>query len=250
MSIIQIQQQDNQLVVDSRLIAAQLEIKHKTFLDTIRKYETEMEKEFGCTAVETADIQMPNGGTRKELVCYWLTEDQATYVMTLSRNTDSVRRCKRELVKAFSAAKQIIPQQSGRIRELELENENLRLKKDWAILQETRINMHGLPIALMLEGKADAVVEVEVPLIEVIDERCNVTYRGQTLKQLAEYLHKVSGRKYKSGAELKRHLEKLGKGHLIAQTPRTVLGEYIPDDNINEVLAAINQSDRQMLIGE
>lgn len=50
MSILTVQSQDNQLVVDSRLIAATLEVRHKNFLATIRKYQNETEKEFGYLA--------------------------------------------------------------------------------------------------------------------------------------------------------------------------------------------------------
>lgn len=37
----------SQLVVDSRLVAESLGIQHKTFIKTVRKYQTETEQAFG-----------------------------------------------------------------------------------------------------------------------------------------------------------------------------------------------------------
>lgn len=106
MSNIQITTINETLVVDSRLVAEELGIKHKTFLETIRKYLSEFE-EMGVMTFETAKPLEGSQGGRPETFCY-LNEDQATYAMTLSRNTDTVRQCKRNLVKAFSEAKKLI----------------------------------------------------------------------------------------------------------------------------------------------
>jgi hypothetical protein len=77
---------------------------------------------------------------------------------------------------------EIIPKQNDRIRELELANENMRLMLEWSTRQDNRIALHGLPIAMMLEGKSDAVVEIEKPTIEVFDhrDRQQVKFVGQT----------------------------------------------------------------------
>ena len=119
--------QDGCLVVDSRVIAEQLNIQHESFIKTIKKYLTEIE-EFGHFRFEVGTVTNSVGAKNTVIFCY-LNEEQATYVMTLSKNTDKVRQCKRLLVKAFTEAKQIIkeiiPQQSERIRELELQNEIL-----------------------------------------------------------------------------------------------------------------------------
>ena len=55
-------------------------------------------------AFKTRLVKRPQGGSYEERWCF-LTEDQALYVMTLSRNSDRVRECKRKLVKGFSAAR-------------------------------------------------------------------------------------------------------------------------------------------------
>lgn len=99
----------NALVVDSRLIAEQLGIEHRSFLQTLDDYKTQMEQAFGFLRFENAEIQGRGRPGRYAL----LTEDQATFVMTLSRNSDEVVQCKLKLVQAFSRAKQVLRQRQA-----------------------------------------------------------------------------------------------------------------------------------------
>ena len=133
---------------------------------------------------------------------------------------------------------------------LALQNKNIDLQMQLQSRQDTRIAIHGLAAALLLEGKADAVVEVDRPTLEVIDERHNIRFSGQTLPQLKAWIEKRHGIRFKSGAELGRKLEKLGMGHLISQTPRSVLSDFIDEENLDEAIAALIKGDRQRLIGE
>jgi phage regulator Rha-like protein len=87
-------------VIDSRIIAKQLEIKHKNFLATIRTHQTVIEQSFGKVAFETAPLE--SGQTE---VFTHLTEDQSIFLMTLSRNTEKVVKFKAQLVKAFQDQK-------------------------------------------------------------------------------------------------------------------------------------------------
>ena len=98
---------DGSLVVDSRLIAQELGVTHKAFMETIRKYEKQAEQSFGILRFETAEIK---GRGQPEKFAY-LTEDQATFLMTLSRNTPEVVRCKVMLVTQFSQAKKALQSQ-------------------------------------------------------------------------------------------------------------------------------------------
>lgn len=95
---------EGELVVDSRLIAQELGIEHESFVRTIRNYESIIEEEFGILRFQIGEIQGRGQPERH----YLLTEDQATFLMTLSRNTPEVIRCKINLVKAFSKAKQLL----------------------------------------------------------------------------------------------------------------------------------------------
>lgn len=95
--------QNETLVVDSRLVAQELGIVHKNLLGNIRKYLIEIEQ-FGRVLFETQPLQTA-GGEQLQSFCY-LNEDQAIFVMTLSRNTEKVVKCKANLVKAFKQAKE------------------------------------------------------------------------------------------------------------------------------------------------
>lgn len=97
---------DGALVVDSRLIAERLGIEHESFLRTIDTYQTQLEQAFGILRFEIGKIQGRGRPSRYAL----LTEDQATFLMTLSRNTAQVVQCKIELVQAFSKAKELLKQ--------------------------------------------------------------------------------------------------------------------------------------------
>lgn len=92
------------LYVDSRLIAERLGIEHRSFLETVENYRTQVEQAFGILRFETAEIDGRGRPGRFAL----LNEDQATFVMTLSRNSSEVVQCKLDLVQAFSKAKKLL----------------------------------------------------------------------------------------------------------------------------------------------
>ena len=104
MSKLNVVDREGLLVVDSRLIAEDLGIQHKNFLATLDKYLEEIEEDWGAVAFETREFKTSQGNVSTERVAF-LTEPQATLLMTYSRNTEVVRRCKRQLVKAFTKAK-------------------------------------------------------------------------------------------------------------------------------------------------
>jgi phage regulator Rha-like protein len=112
-----------QLVVDSRLVAADLGIKHKNFLETIRKYQKDLE-EFGRVAFETAVESKSNN---PEVFC-WLTEEQATFAMTLSRNSAKVIECKKKLTRGFYSARKLL-QQRHNAEWIEARNSGKRSRK-------------------------------------------------------------------------------------------------------------------------
>ncbi|MEG3981853.1 Rha family transcriptional regulator [Microcoleus sp. T3B2] len=238
-----------ELVVDSRLIALRLGIQHEVFMRTLKKYQPLIEQRFGIIRFENGEIK--GRGQREKYAL--LTEPQATTLMTFSRNTAQVVECKLALVEAFEKAKQVIqtviPQQSNRIKELELEVELARQLNRGRELDSSLVTLHGSAVALALRGVGGVVVEVEKPTIEVIGER--VSFKGQTLTQVVDHLKKRHGiRNFKSGADLKRFLERLEKDGLIAQTPRSVLQDYVPAENEQEVYqTVINCVDRQLPMG-
>lgn len=93
------------LVIDSRLIAAELGLNHSDWMkNVVRKYESKIEANFGHLRFENGTVTNSVGAVNKVLFA-WLTEEQSNFLMTLSRNTDQVIEAKIKLVKAFTEAK-------------------------------------------------------------------------------------------------------------------------------------------------
>ena len=92
--------------VDSRLLAESLAIQHKNVMALIDENKPEFE-EFDRLAFETRKGEpLPQGGRAKSTRYVLLTEDQAYFLLTLTRNTERTKRLKVELVKAFSTFRQ------------------------------------------------------------------------------------------------------------------------------------------------
>jgi phage regulator Rha-like protein len=107
--IIVFEHEDGVLVVDSRIIAERLDIQHESFMKTINKYKKEAEQAFGALRFKIGAREDGNkGGVQPEWVL--LNEEQATFYMTLSRNTPDVVQLKLDLVRKFSLAKKLFRQ--------------------------------------------------------------------------------------------------------------------------------------------
>lgn len=120
----------------SEVVSDGCEKLHKNTLGLIRRYKTDFE-ELGTLAFETRK----SGGIPVEYAI--MNEDQATYLITLFRNNEIVRRFKLELVKAFRRA----------LNELQ----HLRAMRDTPEWQQARI-----------EGKVQRLEETDV-IKEFID---------------------------------------------------------------------------------
>lgn len=99
--------EDGAFVVDSRLVADYLEINHSDWMQNIiRKYQTQTEQSFGILRFENGEIK----GRGQPEKFAWLTEEQALFYITLSKNSPKVVECKANLVKAFIAYRQALRQ--------------------------------------------------------------------------------------------------------------------------------------------
>lgn len=96
------------LTVDSRTIAEGCGIKHKNAVELLRDHLDAIECELGRVRFETAPTNSAVKGGDGQKVAY-LTEDQATALVTMFRNTPVVVRFKVALAKAFGVAKRSIP---------------------------------------------------------------------------------------------------------------------------------------------
>jgi phage regulator Rha-like protein len=237
---VSLENKNGELRIDSRIVCSGFGVKNHTDYrrDILEKYQSQF-AELGVVLNPT----LPTG----EIVWY-LNQAQVNFAGTLARNTEKAVNFKLNLVKAFEIAKQVIPAQNDRIRELELENENLKLRRHENDRQDFRIGAYGLPTVLLLEGKGDAIVEVDRPILEVIDAKSGAKFSGQTTKQLADYLNKNGGRSFKSGAELERELGKLGRADLIDTVPRKQLQPFVSKENLQEVCKLLINNRQQLLL--
>ncbi|MFM2303501.1 MAG: hypothetical protein RLZZ135_910, partial [Cyanobacteriota bacterium] len=67
-------------------------------------------------------------------------------------------------------------------------------------------------------------------------------------KQLAYYLNKNGGRSFKSGAELERELNKLGRADLIDAVPRKTLQPFVSKENLSEACKLLINNRQQLLL--
>lgn len=90
--------------IDSRLLAPELNHRHRTIFESILKYQSKFE-EHGLLPFETEAVN--NGDARgvKYQKFALLNEDQCYFLLTLMRNNDFVVDKKSKLVKAFRQAK-------------------------------------------------------------------------------------------------------------------------------------------------
>jgi phage regulator Rha-like protein len=87
---------------NSMIIAIGTENKHHTIKQLIRKYKAEIE-EFGTLRILNAES---SGGRPTEI--FLLNEEQATFMITLLRNSKNVVAFKKELVRQFYSMRQFI----------------------------------------------------------------------------------------------------------------------------------------------
>ena len=100
MTEITIIQSGGELRADSRSFVSKMDIRHRQLMENIRKYQDKFE-ELGILPFETEEI---TGRGQPEKYAL-LNEDQAYFLLTLSRNSDAVVAAKLALVKAFRQAR-------------------------------------------------------------------------------------------------------------------------------------------------
>jgi len=103
-NVITVETRNEKLVVSSRLVANRLDIGHDLLLKTITKYESTIQARFGVLGFENRKPPESTKGGRPTKT-YYLTENQAIFITTLSRNTEAVVNLKADLVQAFSDAR-------------------------------------------------------------------------------------------------------------------------------------------------
>ena len=117
----------NQAFTDSTIIAQGAEVEHRAVIQLITNHLDDV-SEFGRVAFQMIPFET-NGGIQKMKVCR-LNEQQATFVISLMKNTKPVVEFKKELVKQFYEMKQIIE------KLVKISGYNAKLNKEIKLLYE------------------------------------------------------------------------------------------------------------------
>lgn len=96
-----------EVFTDSKVLSNGAGVRHDKLKETIRKHEVQLKK-FG--RLSTSYGGESTGGRRTEV--YEFNEQQATFLITLLKNTDKVIEFKAELVRQFYAMRQLLHEQS------------------------------------------------------------------------------------------------------------------------------------------
>ena len=99
----------NDIFTDSLVIAEGTGNEHRAVRRIIEKYTDDF-KDFGKVCILNAPLKI-NGGTQN-ILYYQLNEEQATFLITLLRNSKVVVAFKKELVKQFFKMRQLLLEKS------------------------------------------------------------------------------------------------------------------------------------------
>ena len=204
MSTLQVIEDAGQLYVDSRLIAPRLGIEHRSFLQTLGDYQTQIEQAFGILRFENAKKK---GRGRPSKFAY-LTENQATFVMTLSRNSPEVVQCKIDLVQAFVRAKELL-RQANPVADIDRVGLRAALKDDARLRMTDQVKVHLEQIRRYDDKKYRG------QFFSRVHDTLNVAVTGETAGQMRDRLSRLLGRKVKPGELLRDYF------------PSTALQRYI-----------------------
>lgn len=91
--------------IDSRAVAPGIGVEHKSFIETLRTYQTELEH-FGLMPFETAAVKTAESRGTKYQTYVMLNRNQVLFAITLSRNTEQVVMWKMALIDALSQLEQ------------------------------------------------------------------------------------------------------------------------------------------------
>ncbi len=168
---------------------------------------------------------------------------------------DEIAAAQNYFVAKTREAEVIIPQQSERIRELEIQRDiaqaNAEAMRHERALFERRasiLEFNGEVALAVIDNREVAVVEKQV--IESINIPQGTRYKGQTLPQIVDYVRKRYGLRLKNGGVIVKLLKAAEKENLIQKIPRKVDQDYIPEENLPQVYKLLTDGNRQMLIGE
>jgi phage regulator Rha-like protein len=147
MELIKIQIINNTPVIDSRIVAEELGNDHASIIRLINKHLSIIEENFGRVGFEIIPLKT-KGGKQDARIAH-LTEDQAIFIGTLSKNSKQAVQYKTRLVQAFSAERKKLTPAPVQLSPMEMLEMQFKLHKE----QSNRIDFIENKV-LQIEAKA------------------------------------------------------------------------------------------------
>lgn len=217
----------------------------------------------GCIEISVLEAEtVTEGGVQG--VYLVLGEDLATLLeqIIFSKSAEPTRRMASALLRKLAAAgfklavmlelapqellKQITPVASDRIREMELENENLRLRNKLIDSSSAMVTMHGAEMGLTILGLNDRIVAINQVSTEIVNPATGRCDNVLTADQLKSEVQRKTGQKPKS---LKAFIDKLkakGRDDLTIAVTRHSTCEYVAADKLDEAIGVVYGDARQL----
>lgn len=122
---------ENDVFTNSKVIAEGTDNQHESVVAIIRKYESDI-ADFG--KIDFSDLKSGKRGQPERV--YYLNEEQATFVITLLRNSKVVVKFKKELVRQFYAMRKFLIEKQYQLwNDTRIANKENRLKETDVIKQ-------------------------------------------------------------------------------------------------------------------
>lgn len=180
----------DEIFTNSKVIAEGTGNKHEAVQAIISKYTSDIE-DFGALRFEMRVLKHENyrGSTREKI--YYLNEEQATFVITLLRNSKTVVKFKKELVRQFYAMRRfLLERQSNQWHDTRISNKQNRIKEtdvikklvDYAKEQGSK---HSDKLYVTYTKLAKTVVNVKRDTVN-IDDLNNLTLVERIILQTIE----------------------------------------------------------------
>lgn len=144
----------------------------------------------------------------------------------------------------------IIPAQSDRIKELELQNSILEKQLAIRQIDNSMAIMFGAPVVLALQGKQDQLVDRETVVTEVLELETGKAQKILTADQLKKAVKDRTGQNLKTMKQFTDALRKAGRDDLLVPVNRPQVNEYVIPDRLDEAISIVYGRQRQKLLGE
>jgi phage antirepressor YoqD-like protein len=161
-------------VIDSRIIAQEVDIEHSSLYKLIKTHQNVIEIAFGRVRFEIETLNT-RGGMQDFKFCY-LTEDQSLFVVTLCRNTENSIKLKSKLVQSFSDARKKLAEFKVPTNYLEalqeiVRLETLRIEHEEEIKVQKEITTTVVKEKEFIEKQNSIITEVCITQKEILEEQ-------------------------------------------------------------------------------